>query len=270
MHQSLTDIKSLLAARGLRPKHRFGQNFLHDARKMGVIVEAAAVREGDLILEVGPGTGALSVRLLDAGAKLTAIEIDRDMEPILREVFAPYGDRATLIVGDALDGKHALHPTIASLVEARPFKLIANLPYNVASPLLANLATDYPTMSAAVVTIQREVADRLTAPPGGKDYGPLGVMIQAMCHVKRIATLPPGCFWPSPKVDSAAVLLRRRDTPLTDEPAALAAMLHRLFSRRRKQIGAILGRDFPLPDDIDPKSRPEQLSLEQLIALAGC
>ena len=148
------------------------------------------------------------------------------------------------------------------------FKLIANLPYNIASPLLAILAADYPTMFAAVVMIQREVAERITAAPGGKAYGSLGVLIQAMCRVERIMTLPPGCFWPRPKIDSAVIRLTRRETPLTDDPAGLAALLQRLFTKRRKQIGSILGRETALPDGVDPKMRPEQLSVEQLVDLA--
>lgn len=269
MPQTLTDIKSLLLSRGLHPKHRFGQNFLHDARKLEQIMEAAAVSEGDTILEVGPGTGALSVRLLEAGANLIVVEIDRDMEPILQEVFEPFGNRVQVLFADVLEGKHHLNPAVVALIAQQRFKMIANLPYNVASPLLINLAVDYPQMSAAVVTVQREVADRIIAPHGGKDYGPMTVMIQAMCEVKRIATLPPGCFWPAPKVDSAAVAIHRRDAPLTDDPAALSAMTHALFSKRRKQIGSILGRNIPWPDGVTPDMRPEQLSVSQIIALAS-
>lgn len=264
MTQNLSDIKALFAAHGLRPKHRFGQNFLHDARKMTQIIEAADISPGDAVLEVGPGTGALSLHLLDAGAKLIAVEIDRELEPLLQQVL---DDRATLMIADILDGKHAINPRVIEALGDGPFKLIANLPYNVASPLLANLAADHPNMACAIVMIQREVADRLTAAPGGKDYGPLGIMVQAMCEVSRVTTLSPGCFWPQPKVESAVIMLTRRDKPLTQDPGALAEMLHRLFSKRRKQLGAILGRDTPLPAGVDPAMRPEKLTVEQLIEL---
>ncbi len=283
MAQTLTEIKALLAAHGLRPKHHHGQNFLHDHRKLDAILAAAEVTPGDLVLEVGPGTGALTERLFEAGARVLAVEIDTDLEPILRQRLGQRPGFA-LLLADVLAGKHQINPAVWDAMRALagadqspevpkppepPFKLIANLPYNVASPLLANLVVDHPAMRLAVVMIQREVADRLTAPPGGKDYGPLGIIIQALCHVQRAAILPPSCFWPQPKVDSAVVALRRREEPLTDNPPRLSALLHRLFSKRRKQIGAILGRDTPLPPDIDPNDRPERLSVQQLVRLSA-
>ncbi len=236
---------------------------------MTQIVAAAAITPGDLVLEVGPGTGSLSECLLDAGARLLCVEIDSDLEPILQ---ARIGDRATLLFTDVLASKHQLNPrVITALKSARPgssFKLIANLPYNVASPLLANLVVDHPEMSLAVVMVQREVADRLAAPPGGKEFGPLGILVQAMCGVELLTTLSPSCFWPAPKVDSAVVRLIRRTQPLTHDPRKLSDLVHRLFQKRRKQIGSILGRSTPLPPGIDPQSRPEQLTLAQLAQLA--
>lgn len=279
MAQTLTDIKNLLAGHGLHPKKRFGQNFLHDGNHMRRIMEAADLEEGGLVLEVGPGTGALSERLLEAGADLVAVEIDRDMEPILRDRLSDFGDRFHLHIGDVLESKHTLNPAVIEFLHAAsasdpspnpqsPFKMIANLPYNIASPLLVNLAVDHPAMSAAVVMIQREVADRITAAPGGKDYGPLSVILQAMCEVDRVGTLSPECFWPRPKVASAVVRLVRRANPLTDDPVALSGLLQKLFQKRRKQLGAILGRDRALPDGIDPDARPESLSVEQFVELA--
>ncbi len=243
------------------------------------IMDAADLEEGGLVLEVGPGTGALSERLLEAGADLVAVEIDRDMEPILRDRLSDFGDRFHLHIGDVLESKHTLNPAVIEFLHAAsasdpspnpqsPFKMIANLPYNIASPLLVNLAVDHPAMSAAVVMIQREVADRITAAPGGKDYGPLSVILQAMCEVDRVGTLSPECFWPRPKVASAVVRLVRRANPLTDDPVALSGLLQKLFQKRRKQLGAILGRDRALPDGIDPDARPESLSVEQFVELA--
>lgn len=273
MTQTLTDIKQLLAAHGLRPKHRLGQNFLHDHNHLRRILEAADLQPGQQVLEVGPGTGALTEQLLAAGARVVAVEIDRDLEPILRtrlaEVFgeAMVTERFHLIVGDALAGKHALSPAVLEALGDKPFKLIANLPYQVASPLLANLATDHPAMSDAVVMIQNEVADRLMAGPGGKDYGPLGIVLQAMCEIRVVGKLSPGCFWPPPTITSAVVHLRRRDRPLIDQPRVFSDFLHRLFSKRRKQLGSILGRDTPLPPGIEADVRPETLSVEQLLEL---
>lgn len=300
MAQTLGQIKALLESHGLRPRHSLGQNFLHDANQMQKIVAAAEIRPGEVVLEVGPGTGALSEWILDAGARLIAVEIDHQLEPLLRQHVAPRApDRFELIIDDVLASKRQINPRVVeALIRAAaaasgdaaaspaapsgaapsgaaasgdrvgPFKLIANLPYHVASPLLANLAAGFPTMSLAVVMIQREVADRLTAAPGGKDYGPLGVLIQAMCQVDRVAVLSPACFWPAPSIDSAVVRLRRRASPLSDDPERLGAMLHRVFGQRRKQLGSILGRSAALPPGVEPTWRAERLSVEQLVALS--
>ncbi|MEM9346614.1 MAG: rRNA adenine dimethyltransferase family protein [Planctomycetota bacterium] len=320
MAQTLSDIKQLLADCGLRPKKKFGQNFLHDGNHMARIMEAAQLKPGDVVLEVGPGTGALTERLVEAGASVVAVEIDRDMQPILQ---ARLGDQITLHMGDALDGKHAINSEVLRLLntplpmgegqgvrgEAEPrdsadqstqtdrsspdsspqpspvgrggqssghktqasapaFKLIANLPYNIASPLLANLAVDHLNMTAAVVMIQKEVADRLLAGPGTKAFGPLGVLIQALFDVQRVGVLKPGCFYPPPSIDSAVVAMHRRSEPLCEDAKALGELLHTLFSKRRKQLGSILGRDALLPEAIEATMRPEQLSVEQLCLLA--
>lgn len=308
MGQSLSEIRALLDAFGLRPKKRFGQNFLHDANHLDRILAATDVREGERVLEVGPGTGALSVRLLAAGARLVAVEVDRDLEPVLHQVFEPFGERATLLIADVLSGKHALNPAVLDAMRGwdgsgGPFKLVANLPYNVASPLLANLAladAGSPdgtknagvtgsrglVMALGIVMVQKEVADRLLASPGGKDYGPLGIVIQAAYEVELVSTLGPGCFWPAPKVASAVVRLTRRAVPACGDWAPLpsfAAFVGRLFSRRRKQLGGILRQWAPgqealgpleqrdwqddLPAGIRPQQRPETLSMEQLVAL---
>jgi len=278
MAQTLNDIKRLLADHGLHPKKKFGQNFLHDGNHLRKILDAARLAPGDLVLEVGPGTGALTERLVDEGARVVAVEIDRDMQPILEERL---GDKITLYIGDALDGKHAINgeviallnnPSTTSHIAHRtsniPFKLIANLPYNIASPLLANLAVDHPAMTGAVVMIQKEVADRLLSPPGSKAYGPLGVLIQALFEVQRVCVLSPGCFYPPPSIDSAVVAMHRRAQPKCDDAHKLGELLHKLFSKRRKQLGAILGRDTELPAGVEITMRPEQLTVEQLCELA--
>ncbi len=263
--QTLTQIKAMLAAHGLRPKKRFGQNFLHDQNQVRRIVDAAAVSPGDVVLEVGPGTGALSVALLDAGAMLVAVEVDRDLEPILREVYEPYGRRATLLLTDVLADKH----TLAPVAPATAFTLIANLPYNIASPLLVNLCTDYPKMGRAIVMVQKEVADRLAARPGNKDYGPLGILVQATCEAERLFTLSPGCFWPPPQIESAVVRLVRRPRPIPADMARFAGLVHRLFQQRRKQIGTVLGRNIALPPGVGHDMRPEDLTVAQLAAMAA-
>lgn len=265
MAQTLNDIKRLLADHGLRPKKKFGQNFLHDGNHLRKIMDAARLSPGDLVLEVGPGTGALTERLVEAGANVVAVEIDRDMQPILE---ARLGDKIALHVGDALDGKHAINAEVLKLLGEEPYKLIANLPYNIASPLMANLAIDHLRMSAMVVMIQKEVADRLLAGPGTKAYGPLGVLIQSLFEVQRVGVLKPGCFYPPPSIDSAVVAMHRREAPLCEDARALGGLLHKLFSKRRKQLGSILGRDGVLPEGVEPTMRPEQLTVEQLCEIA--
>ncbi|MEE9405676.1 MAG: 16S rRNA (adenine(1518)-N(6)/adenine(1519)-N(6))-dimethyltransferase RsmA [Algisphaera sp.] len=271
MAQTLTDIKQLLATHGLHPKHKYGQNYLHDGNHMARIMAAANIGPGDRVLEVGPGTGALTERLLETGATVIAVEIDPDFEALLTDrIHGAFGRdaRFELLITDVLAGKHHIAPAVIAAMGDQPFKLIANLPYQIASPLMANLVQDHPNMTDAVVMIQKEVADRLGAASGGKDYGPLGILIQALCNVTRVGTLAPGCFWPAPKIASAVVHLQRRSQPLTNNPAQLSALLHRLFTKRRKQIGSILGRDTVLPQGINPDARPEQLSVTQLIELA--
>lgn len=269
MPQTLADIKGLMHASGLRPRRRLGQHFLHDVHHMDRIVAAARLTVGELVLEVGAGTGALTERLLQAGAQVVAVEIDRDLEPILRQrVLEPYGDAARILFVDVLAGKHQIHADVLAALAGRSFKLVANLPYQVASPLLINLLTQSVGLTEGVVMVQSEVADRMLAHPGQAAYGALTVLVDAAAHVQRIARLPRTCFWPPPKVASAVLHLRRRDPPLTADFAALTRTLQRLFGRRRKQLGTIIGRSSPLPEGVRPDVRPQDLTVEQFIALA--
>ena len=265
--QTQTDIRAILSARGLSPKHRFGQNFLVDQNLLRKLVDASCVGEGSLVLEIGPGTGTMSEEILARGAELVAIELDRDLAAHLREHFAA-NPRFTLAEGDCLDGKRALNAEALARLAGRPFTLVANLPYQAASPVMA-LCAAMPECRGQFVTIQREVGDRLRAKPGTGEYGPLTVMVQAFCEVEQVAVLSPGCFWPPPEVTSAMLALRPRAAPAlpADEGEAFGAFVHTLFSKRRKQLGAILGRAGAWPDGIDPSARPESLSVEDLVRL---
>jgi 16S rRNA (adenine1518-N6/adenine1519-N6)-dimethyltransferase len=265
----------MLDAHGLSPKKSLGQNFLIDRNLGKKLVDEAGVGEGDLVLEVGPGAGALTEMLLERGCEVVACEMDEGLASLLRDRFAErYDERFTLIEGDCLDGKRSLNPRIVRTLESaaqrgiREFTLVANLPYNAASPLMAVLLTDYPACRAQYVTIQKEVGERLAAKPGTKEYGPLSVIAQALATVRRVAVLPPECFWPRPGVTSAMLELKRRSDPLTDDPAALGGLCHALFSQRRKQIGSILGRDHPLPAGVTHEMRPEQMTVAQLCELS--
>jgi len=262
--QTLGEIRSLLAERGLRPKRSLGQNFLHDHGHVRRLVDAAGLGPGDLALEVGPGTGVLTETLLETGASVIASELDDALADLIDDRL---GDRVTLVRGDCLGSDRRLAPSIVAALDGRPFTLVANLPYQAASPLMSSLAADVPGCRGQYVTIQKEVADRLVAVPGTKAYGPLGIVLAATSAVRRLAVVPPGCFWPAPKVTSAQVAVEPLDEPLTDRPRAFGRFVVELFSRRRKQLGAILGRDRDWPEGVEPAQRPEVLTVERLVAL---
>ena len=263
--QTLGEIKALLAGRGLRPRHRFGQNFLIEPVHLRTLVDRSGVAAGEVVLEVGPGTGVLTDLLVEAGTEVIACEIDRDLASLVADRF---GDRITLVVGDALPSKRTLSPPLIESIGGRPFRIVANVPYAIASPLLAVLAGMDGFLGGGV-TVQREVADRLAARPGTRAYGPLSVVVQSRFAVERLAELPPGCFWPPPEVNSAMVGLRPLETPLVgaSELDAFGRFVSEVFGRRRKQLGTILGRGRDLPDGIESDMRPERLTVAQWVDL---
>ncbi len=266
--QTLSEIKATLEQRGLSPRKTLGQNFLIDHNLLKRLVDAAEIQPGDLVLEVGPGTGALTDMLLDRGAVVIACELDSGLADLLHDRYAQTSaDRFMLIVGDCLENKHTLSPEIDSALGGRLFKCVANLPYGAASPLMVLLAA-HKNCLGQFITIQREVAHRIMAKHNTRDYSELSILVQAMCDVKHIAQLPPACFWPRPKVASEMIAITPRREPLTQDLPALAALCRTLFTKRRKQIGAILGRDVTLPEGVAATARPEQLTIEQLVQLA--
>lgn len=287
--QTLSEIRGLLESRGLSPRRALGQNFLVDKNLLGKLVDAAGVRAGDLVLEVGPGTGTLTETLLErasvgtaaagpaasgaaaaGGARVVAIELDRGLAELLRErlsVFIADG-RLQLVEGDCLATGKRLNEEAARLLAGKPFSLVANLPYQAGTALMLELLINHPNCGTMAVTIQREVGERLIASPGSRDYGLLGVVVGAMAQVEWVADLPPECFWPRPEVTSCMVVVRRRAVPATDDAAGLAAFCQRLFSKRRKQLGAILGRSIRWPSGVSATQRPEELDVDQIVGLA--
>ena len=271
--QTLAEIKKLLADRGLAPRKGLGQNFLIDHNLIRKLVDASGVGPGSLVLEIGPGTGALTGELLERGCALIACELDRGLASLLRERFADQAGRFTLIEGDCLGSGRRLAPDVVRALSGRPFTLVANLPYNAATPLMLALLMDHPECSGQFVTIQREVADRILARPGTKDYGTLGIIAQAMAEPSRITNLPSECFWPRPDVASSMIALARRPAPLANDPRGLAECSQRLFGMRRKQLGTTLKHEPGLalgwPRGILPTMRAEELSVEQIVALCA-
>lgn len=260
--QSLSEIRAVLAERGLRPRRGLGQHFLHDKNQLVKLVEAARLRAGDLVLEVGPGTGTLTETLLDRGAEVVACEIDADLAAIIADRF---GDRVRLVHGDCLARRRALSPRVTEMLAGRPFKLVANLPYQIASPLICTLLLDHPGCRGQFVTIQREVADRLLAPPGTKAYGALTIIVRVMADLERIAVLKRTSFWPPPAVDSAMMRIVPAPERAVNDPAGLARFVTGLFSMRRKQLQTILGRRDRWPAGVTGRLRPEALTVEQVV-----
>src|SRR5688500_2639222 len=245
MAQTKHEIQALLAGAGTEPRHRFGQNFMIDQNLVRLVADAGEIKAGELVVEVGPGTGTLTEELLARGAEVLAVEIDRDLAGALRERFGG-NERFGLIEGDALAGKHALHPGMRSRLDeaaggGRMTKLGANLPYNIASPLVIELLIAGVGLLAFVV--QKEVADRLKAKEGTDDYGPLTVMARLLSRVEVLRKLPPGAFWPAPKVDSSLVRMVR-DNRLGDSrrAGAFSRFVHEILSARRKTLRKALGR----------------------------
>lgn len=241
-----------------------------DANLVRTVADAGEIAPGDRILEIGPGTGTLTGEMLARGARVLAVEIDRDLAGILRTQFADQ-PHFELIEGDALDGKHALAPELLNRLQSdRPWKLVANLPYNVASPLIVELLrTDVQLLA---FTVQREVAERLRATPGSDAWGPLTVMVQSLGSAELLRILPPTAFWPAPSIDSALVVVRREDHLTL--PDGFSEFIHRLFAYRRKTLRRALfecdlNADAILSNHphLDPQTRPETLDIPTLQSL---
>ncbi|MGA3067242.1 MAG: 16S rRNA (adenine(1518)-N(6)/adenine(1519)-N(6))-dimethyltransferase RsmA [Tepidisphaeraceae bacterium] len=266
MAQTKKEIQSLLSEAQAAPRQRLGQNFMIDGNLVRLVAEAPQIASGDLVLEIGPGTGTLTEELLKTGADLLAVEIDRNLASLLRQRFAAVSN-FRLIEGDALAGKHSLNAQLLQAIAQaksanRTIRLAANLPYNIASPLAVELLLA--GVDVLAFTVQREVADRLRA-TSGKEYGPLSIMTQLLAKVEVLRKMPPQAFWPMPKVDSALVRLTRQDQ-LGKRAEEFSTFIHRLFSSRRKMLRKALTQAEVDADrvlaatGVPPTIRPEELS----------
>jgi 16S rRNA (adenine1518-N6/adenine1519-N6)-dimethyltransferase len=239
-----------LRAFGVRPNRELGQNFLIDDNILRVIGAAAELDPGDVVLEVGGGLGVLSEFLAPQVAHLHVVEVDRSLEQPLREALAPFGN-ATLHLADAVRMDFAeLEPT--------PNKVVANLPYGVAATVLLKSIAELPEAGAWVAMVQREVADRLAAAPGGKSYGATSVLAQLSCEVRVLRRVSRTVFHPEPNVDSALVVLRRTAPAPSDE---LVALVHAAFAHRRKALAGSLALSPGAAEGIREAART---ALEQL------
>ncbi len=264
--QTLAQIKEILEERCMSPRHKLGQNFLIDHNLIRKLVDASGVGEGDLVLEVGPGTGTMTEELLERGCEVVACELDKDMADLLRDRLGGH-ERFRLIEGDCLESKHEVSRVIASQLGDCDFTLVANLPYGAATPLMLALMLEWPTCLGQFVTIQREVADRLMAEPGTKAFGVISVVAQLFARVELVAKLPRECFWPQPDVASAMVSVVPRDLRKDFDRRLFATFCQKLLGQRRKQLGSVIGRDAPLPEGFDTRRRAESLSPEEFLSL---
>ena len=251
----------------MRPRKRFGQHFLHDPAVIERIVRACEARPGDHLVEIGPGRGALTDRLLDlTGCTLDAIEIDRDLVARLRPRFA--GGAHVLHAADALEFDYG------ALARARggALRIVGNLPYNISTPLLFRVLDQAASISDLTVMLQREVVARLAAQPGSREYGRLSVMLAPRVEVQWLFDVGPGAFQPPPRVWSAVVRLTMRAAPLFAVSPHYAQVVAAAFAHRRKTLrnalSQILSREAIIACAVDPGARPETLAPEQFNTLA--
>ena len=262
------EVRALLEKLGHRPNKGLGQNYLIYANILDIIASTAEIAPTESVLEIGPGLGALTERILPQARAVTCIEKDPTMVNYLKSRFSNF----TLIEEDALD------VDLEALFAGGISKVAANLPYSVASRLMVDIAECEHRPELMSLTIQKEVADRLTARPGNKDYGVLGILTGAFYENSLVKKISPSCFLPPPKVWSAVVKMERRAVPIVDEETypTFKKLVKHCFSQRRKQIGTILNRLNISPVDalladvgILHTERPEVIEIERWAALAG-
>jgi 16S rRNA (adenine1518-N6/adenine1519-N6)-dimethyltransferase len=251
-----------------RPRKRFGQNFLHDPNVIDKIVHAIDPKPGEALVEIGPGQGALTYRLLQAAGALTAIELDRDLIAPLRDNAAAHG-ALELIEGDCLK------VDFAALAQARgrPLRVVGNLPYYISTPIVFHLLESIEHIGDLHFMLQLEVVERMAAEPGSKTYGRLSVMVQDQCEVALKFRVPPGAFFPAPKVTSAIVALKPRLDRSSENRERFEAVVRHAFGQRRKTLSNALKPLMSAVEidraGVDPQARAETLSVAQFRALAA-
>jgi 16S rRNA (adenine1518-N6/adenine1519-N6)-dimethyltransferase len=223
-------VRDLLAAHGCRPSRALGQHFLADPNLARKIARLAEVHAGEVVVEIGPGVGSLTLALAKTGARVIALELDRHLLPILHEVLD--GTDVEVVAGDALT------VDFGALTGGDEWICVSNLPYNVATPIVVRLLEEFPAMTRALVMVQREVGERLVAEPGTKACGAVSVKVAYYAQARIVGTVPPTVFVPPPKVASALVRLDRRAAPPVDVPSAdaLFELVRVGFGQRRKTL----------------------------------
>lgn len=267
-------IRQLAEQLELRPTKQRGQNFVHDANTVRRIVSAAGIGPDDVVLEIGPGLGSLTLGLLDAAASVIAIEIEASLAhqlPVTVGQRAPdRGDALRVIEADALK--------VSALEDPQPTAVVANLPYNVSVPVLLHILTSFPSIKRGLVMVQSEVADRLVAEPGSKVYGVPSAKLAWFASSSRIGSVPPTVFWPVPNVDSGLVAMTRREPPQTTASRQqVFTVIDAAFSQRRKMLRSALAGLFGSSDaavqalgraGVDATARGEVLAIYDFVRIA--
>ncbi len=271
------DIRELAEAAGIRPSKQRGQNFVMDPNTVRTIVGRAGVEPGQAVLEVGPGLGSLTLGLLEAGADVVAVELDRGLAELLPLTLRARGveeSRYRLVHADALQVAE-----LPSLAAGQPTALVANLPYNVATPILLTMLERFPSLRSALVMVQSEVVERLTAGPGSRIYGAPSAKAAWYGRAEHAGRISRQIFWPVPNVDSGLVELVRHPVPLGDEAerAAVFAVVDAAFAQRRKTLRAALAgwagsasrsEEVLRAAGVDPSVRGETLDIDAFRAIA--
>jgi 16S rRNA (adenine1518-N6/adenine1519-N6)-dimethyltransferase len=235
-----SDLCAVLAELGVRPSRKLGQNFLLDPNLLDALLRGASLQAGEHILEVGPGAGVLTARLLAAGCMVTAVELDWRLAAYIQRSYGHLAPRFRLIQGDACKQDYE------ALMGDEPFRCVANLPYSCSSPFLAIMGSLANPPQELHVLLQKEMADRLTAPPHSKDYGALTVRLTLRYEITLVRTVPPEVFFPAPDVMSAFVRMRlRAERPTQAQWTAATGLANLAFSQRRKQARRLLGAVHP-------------------------
>jgi 16S rRNA (adenine1518-N6/adenine1519-N6)-dimethyltransferase len=265
-------VRTLAAELDLRPSKQRGQNFVVDPNTVRRIVALSGVRPGEVVLEVGPGLGSLTLGLLEAGARVVAVEIEPSLAGrLVRTVtdrLPGAVDRLTVVEADALR---------VTALDPMPTRVVANLPYNVSVPVILHLLATFPSIASGLVMVQLEVADRLVAPPGSKVYGTPSAKLAWYASASRVGTVPASVFWPVPNVESGLVAFSRREAPSTVDRELVFGVVDAAFGQRRKMLRAALARVFGSSAGavealeragVDPTLRGETLTIGQFASIA--
>jgi len=261
-------VRDLLDEHDLAPRRDLGQNFVVDPNTVRRIAELARVGPGDHVVEVGAGLGSLTLALAETGADVTAIEVDHGMVPVLRGVIAESGAaNVTIVEADAMtaDWNELLDPSVTG-----GWTLVANLPYNVGTPLVCDVLDRVPHVTRLLIMVQREVAERFAAAPGSRTYGAISVKAAYWGRARIVGVVPATVFLPVPNVESALVEITRHDPPDAD-PTALFDLVKVAFGQRRKMLrkslgGAVTAAQFEAAD-VEPTVRPEDLGVDEWVRL---